>query len=120
VEAAVARGERTTAVLRREVLPNIMSPVIADLGLRYTFSILLVAAVNFLGLGLQPPASDWALMISENREIISLNPWSIFVPAALIAVLTIGVNAVGDAIARSLGHSDVVAEALGDPGVTVT
>jgi ABC-type dipeptide/oligopeptide/nickel transport system permease subunit len=106
VEAAVARGEHGVAVVRRDVLPNIMSPLIADAGLRFTFSILLVAAVNFLGLGLRPPAADWALMISENRQIITLNPWSIFVPAALIALLTIAMNLVGDSIARSLGRSE--------------
>src|SRR5439155_20144151 len=104
VEAAVARGEGAPSVVRREVLPNILSPLIADFGLRFTFSILLVAAVNFLGLGLHPPLAAWALMISENREITTLNPWAIFVPAALIAILTLGMNLTGDAIARSLGR----------------
>lgn len=106
VEAAVVRGESTWMVIRREVLPNILTPVIADLGLRFTFSILLVASVNFLGLGLNEPASDWGLMVSKNREIISLNPWATIAPAALIAMITIGVNLLGDAVARSLGHSE--------------
>jgi peptide/nickel transport system permease protein len=105
VEAAVARGERTSAVLRREILPNIVAPIMADAGLRFTYSIILVASVNFLGLGLQPPAADWALIISENRNGLTLNPYVILVPAALIAVLTIAANLVGDAIARSLGIS---------------
>lgn len=105
VEAAVARGETTAAILRREILPSIAAPVIADLGLRFTFSILLIAGVNFLGLGLQPPAADWALMITENRDFLELNAWSIGVPAAMIALLTVGVNLTGDAIARSLGRS---------------
>jgi peptide/nickel transport system permease protein len=114
VEAAVARGERTTAVILREILPNILGPVIANLGLAITFSILLIAAVNFLGLGLQPPAANWALMISENRPILSLNPWSTIAPAALIAMLTIGVNLVGDAIAQGLGSSEQLqVEAIG-------
>ena len=65
------------------------------------------ASVNFLSLGLQPPNSDWALMISENRQYISLNPWAVLAPAAMIALLTIGVNLTGDAIARSLGRSYV-------------
>ena len=105
VEAAVARGERTTAVLRREILPNIAAPIAADAGLRFTYSILLVASVNFLGLGLQPPAADWALIISENRAGLDLNPYVILVPAVLIAFLTIGLNLVGDAVARTLGRS---------------
>jgi len=107
VEAAVARGEGTTAVVGREVLPNILAPVLVDAGLRFTYSILIIASVNFLGLGLQPPASDWALMISENRQYISLNPSAVLAPAAMIALLTIGINLTGDAIARSLGRSYV-------------
>jgi peptide/nickel transport system permease protein len=107
VEAAVARGESTFAVIRREVVPNILAPVLVDAGLRFTYSILIIASVNFLGLGLQPPSSDWALLIAENRQYISLNPWAVLAPAAMIALLTIGVNLMGDAIARSLGRSYV-------------
>jgi peptide/nickel transport system permease protein len=105
VEAAVARGERTTAILRREILPNIVGALMADVGLRFTYAIILVASVNFLGLGLQPPDADWALIISENRSGLTLNPWVILVPATLISVLTISVSLVGDAVARSLGIS---------------
>jgi ABC-type dipeptide/oligopeptide/nickel transport system permease subunit len=105
VEAAVARGEGTFSILRREILPNVVSPIAADFGLRFTYSIILVASVNFFGLGLQPPAADWALVISENRDGLVLNPWVILVPAALIALLTISLNLVGDAVARSLGRS---------------
>jgi len=107
VEAAIARGERAGAVVVREVLPNIMAPVLVDFGLRFTYSILIIASVNFLGLGLQPPSSDWALMISQNRDYISLAPWAVLAPAAMIALLTIGINLTGDAIARSLGRSYV-------------
>lgn len=107
VEAAVARGERTSAIVRRELLPNIVGPVAADVGLRFTYSIILVASVNFLGLGLQPPAADWALIISENRSGLDLNPYVILAPALLIALLTISVSLVGDAVARTLGRSAV-------------
>jgi len=105
VEAAVARGERTVAILRRELLPNIIGPISADLGLRFTYSIILVASLNFFGLGLQPPSADWALMISENGSGLTLNPWAVLAPAVLIAVLTIGVNLIGDAIARTQEQS---------------
>jgi ABC-type dipeptide/oligopeptide/nickel transport system permease subunit len=107
VEAAEARGESVVAILRREVLPNILAPIAADAPLRLTYSIILVASVNFFGLGLQPPDADWALIISENRDGLSLNPWVIFVPAALIALLTISLSLVGDAVARGLGRSVV-------------
>ena len=111
VEAAEARGERAAAIVRREVLPNIMPALIADVGLRLSLSILLIAAMNFLGLGLQPPASDWALMISENRQIIALNAFAVFAPAALLALLAVSVNLVGDAVARTLGRSTLAAPA---------
>ena len=105
VEAAIVRGERTSSLLWHEILPNALGPVFADAGIRLTGSILLIASVNFLGLGLQPPAADWALMISENRGGITLQPWVIAVPALLLAALTISVNLVADAIARSMGTS---------------
>jgi ABC-type dipeptide/oligopeptide/nickel transport system permease subunit len=105
VEAAVARGDPTRTVLTHEILPNIGGPVLADLGIRLTVSILLVASMNFLGLGLHPPTADWALMISENRTGIAIQPWAVAVPAALLALLTIAVNLVADAFARSLGRS---------------
>lgn len=104
VEAAVARGDRAPAVLIREILPNISPTVLADVGVRFGFSIILMASMNFLGLGLQPPTSDWGLMISENRQFIGINAWSVLGPAILLALLTISVNLVADAYARSLGQ----------------
>ncbi len=106
VESAVARGERTAAILRREVLPDVAAPVIANAGLTLTFSVLLIAGINFLGLGLQPPSANWALMISENRPILPLNAWATVAPAVLIAALTIAINLVGDAISHALGMGD--------------
>ena len=97
VEAAIARGERSLVVVSREILPNILAPVLADAGPRFTFSILIIAAVNFLGLGLQPPSPDWALMISENRACITINRGPVVAPAAMIALLTIGINLTADA-----------------------
>jgi ABC-type dipeptide/oligopeptide/nickel transport system permease subunit len=105
VEAAVARGEHPFAIMRRDILPNISGTILADVGVRLTYSILLIASVNFLGLGLQPPAADWSLMIAENRGAISLQPWATVIPAILIAALTIGVNLIADGVARSLGTS---------------
>ncbi|MDV9175595.1 ABC transporter permease [Streptomyces sp. W16] len=99
VEAAVARGEGTLSVLGREILPNIARPVAADAGLRFSWSVLLIAGVNFLGLGLQPPAADWGLMVSENRGGIALNPSSMLVAAALLGALTLAINLLGDALA---------------------
>ena len=105
VEAAVARGESTPAILRREILPNIMAPVLADFGLRFTYAIVIIASMNFLGLGLTPPAADWGLMVAENRQFITLNLWGVLAPAIMLAVLTIAVNLIGDAHVRVLGRS---------------
>jgi peptide/nickel transport system permease protein len=105
VEAAVARGEHAVPVMRREILPNIMAPIMADLGVRFSWAIILIASVNFLGLGLQPPTADWGLMISENREIIASNPMAVAAPALLLGLLVLGVNLVGDAYVRHLGRS---------------
>jgi peptide/nickel transport system permease protein len=105
VEAAMARGDSTVAILRREVLPNIFGTVVADAGPRFTVSVLLVAAVNFLGLGIAPPQADWALMISENRPGITVNPWSVVAPALMIGILTVALNIFADSVARALGTS---------------
>lgn len=105
VEAAITRGERTSAILAREVLPNIVGTLVADGGVRLTGSILYVAGLNFLGLGLQPPSSDWATMIAENRTTIDLQPWAVAAPAAMIAILTVAVNVVGDGVSQRLGRS---------------
>jgi ABC-type dipeptide/oligopeptide/nickel transport system permease subunit len=105
VEAAAARGDRTHVILRREILPNLWGPIVADGGPRFTVSILLVAAVNFLGLGVAPPTADWALMISENRTGITINAWAVVAPAVMIAALTVSINLIADAVASRLGKS---------------
>src|SRR5262249_23501572 len=105
VEAAIARGERRSAVMRREILPNIMPSVVADAGVRFLYAIFIVASLNFLGLGDRPPAANWGLMISENRVILRTNIWAVAAPAIMIALLSIGVNLVGDAYVHTLEWS---------------
>jgi len=97
VEVAHARGERRVSIARREVLPNITSPLAADAGVRATAVIGLVGTANFLGLGLQPPLADWALMIAENRTGLLLQPWAVLAPALCIAALAVGINLAADA-----------------------
>lgn len=86
-------------VMAGEVLPNILSVVMVELGLRFTYSILIIASMAFLGFGVTPPAPNWGLMINENRIGLVVNPWAVIVPAGLIAVLTVGLNTFTDAIA---------------------
>jgi ABC-type dipeptide/oligopeptide/nickel transport system permease subunit len=105
VEAAVARGEPTIRTLRRDVLPNISPILFADIGIRFGWAVIIIASMNFLGLGLKPPAADWGIMISENRQMLAINPWSVLAPAVALALLTISVSLVADAYSRSTGRS---------------
>jgi ABC-type dipeptide/oligopeptide/nickel transport system permease subunit len=106
VEVAVARGDAAWRILARQILPNIASTLAAAVGPRFTVSILMVAALNFLGLGLQPPAADWAVMVAENRDGVSLQPWAVAVPAALLVALTIAVNLLAEAVVSGAGTSE--------------
>ena len=96
VEAARLRGEGLGWVMRREVLPNALPPLIAEFGLRFCFTFLFIAALSFLGLGIQPPFADWGGMVRDNAQAISFGGIAPLIPAAAIALLTIGVNLVVD------------------------
>lgn len=102
IKAAEALGVPRRKILAFEVLPNITSPLLVEFGLRLTYSIGLIAALSFLGFGLQPPAADWGLMINENRLGITVQPWAVFLPVFLIGILTIGTNLMADGLARAL------------------
>lgn len=105
VEAAIARGEPTASMLWREVLPNVRATLIADLGVRFSWAVILIGSINFLGVGLEPPTADWGLMVSENRGVMASDPWSVAGPALVLGVLIVGLNLVGDAYTRSSDHS---------------
>ncbi|MGH2944740.1 MAG: ABC transporter permease [Solirubrobacteraceae bacterium] len=100
VEVAEARGERHLYVMFREMLPAVMPPFLVDAGIRIPASILLVASLSFLGLGIQPPASDWGLIISENRAGLTSQPWAAVAPITALAALMIGVNVAIDGFQR--------------------
>ena len=104
VKAMQILGIPGRRIVRRDVLPNLTSVLMVELGLRLTYSILVIASLSFLGFGLQPPTASWGLMINENRVGLIAQPWGVLMPAILIALLTIGVNTFTDAVARaSLG-----------------
>ncbi len=96
VEAARLRGEGMAWVIRKEVLPNIMAPLLAEFGLRFCFVFLFIAALSFLGLGIQPPLADWGSMVRENATLINYNDITPLLPAVAIAGLTVAVNFVVD------------------------
>jgi len=100
VKAAELQGMRPAKVMTKEILPNLVSPLMVEAGLRLTYSIVIIAGLAFLGFGQPPPAANWGLMINENRIGLPLNPWAVIVPAVLIALLTIGTNTFTDAFAR--------------------
>ena len=96
VEAARLRGEKTSWIVFSEILPNALTPLISELGLRFIFAVLFLSALSFLGLGVQPPDADWGAMVKENKEGIVFGIPAALIPAAAIAVLTISVNLVAD------------------------
>ena len=101
VKAAEVVGEKRSRIVFGELLPNVTSPLLVELGLRMTYSIGLIAAVSFLGFGLQPPTADWGLMINENRLSITVQAWSVLLPVLAIGLLTVGTNLITDGIARA-------------------
>lgn len=106
VESAELIGLPRRKILAREILPNVTTPLMVEYGLRLTWSIALIAAISFLGFGIQPPNADWGLMINENRNILSIQPWTIIVPAACIAMFAIGTNLIAEGVARAIAGID--------------
>lgn len=96
VEAAKLRGEGLAWIIRREILPNALPPMISEFGLRFCFNFLFVAGLSFLGLGIQPPLADWGGMVRENGRAISVGLAAPLWPALAIAIMTVGVNLVVD------------------------
>lgn len=106
VKAAEVAGERRWRIVFGDILPNVTSPLLVELGLRLTYSIALIAAVDFLGFGPQPPAADWGLMINENRVGITTQPWAVLLPIVAIGLLTVGANLTTDGVARAASGVD--------------
>jgi peptide/nickel transport system permease protein len=96
VTVARTRGEGTWYVMRREILPNIAGPMLADFGLRFVYVVLLLASLSFLGLGIQPPEADWGSLVRENIETLASGGAAVIAPSIAIASLTIAVNLVID------------------------
>ena len=96
VEAAQLRGEGPRWILAKEILPNVLPPLIAEFGLRFCFVFLTIAALSFLGVGIQPPTADWGSMVRENATLITYGDITPLLPAGAIALLTVSVNFVVD------------------------
>jgi peptide/nickel transport system permease protein len=96
VEAAQLRGEGPRWILTKEILPNVLPPLIAEFGLRFCFVFLTIAALSFLGVGIQPPTADWGSMVRENATLITYGDITPLLPAGAIALLTVSANFVVD------------------------
>lgn len=107
IRAAEMYAVPRARIIFREIVPNIMGPLSVEAGLRLTYSIGSIASLSFLGLGMQPPAADWGLMINENRIALSIQPWGVILPVVAIAILTIGTNLLADAIARATASTNL-------------
>ncbi|MEP9385271.1 ABC transporter permease [Nocardioides sp. KR10-350] len=100
VASAEALGESRTRVLLAEILPNMTAPLLAEAGLRLTYSIGMVAGIGFLGFSTNPSAADWGQMINENRLALLVQPWAVLAPVIMIGIFAIGTNLMADGISR--------------------
>ena len=106
VVAAEALGEKRSRVILAEVLPNMNAPLLAEAGLRLTYSIGLVAALGFLGFSTDPNAANWGQMMQENRLAMASQPWAVLAPVLLIGLFTVGTNLMADGIAQLADRGD--------------
>ncbi len=108
VEVARLRGEKQGWVIRKEILPNITAPLLAEFGLRFCLVFLFISALSFLGLGIQPPTADWGSMVRDNATLIAFDDITPLLPAGAIALLTVAMNFVVDwMLHKSSGLKDV-------------
>ncbi len=106
VGAAEALGESRYRIVTRELLPNIIGPLLVEANLRLTYSIGIIAGLGFLGFATERNAADWGLMVQENRVALSVNPWGTALPAIAIALLTIGTGLISDGLSRTVAGID--------------
>ncbi|WP_320130869.1 ABC transporter permease [uncultured Sphaerochaeta sp.] len=104
VSAARIRGENHFYIMFVEILPNTTGPIIVEATARFAYSIMMVASLGFLGVGLQPPTPDWGMMVIENKAIISQAPWAVLSPALAIASLVIAISIFSDFVSKVLIH----------------
>ena len=102
VSAARIRGESNFYIMFIEILPNTTGPIIVEATARFAYSIMMVASLGFLGVGLQPPTPDWGMMVIENKPIISQAPWAVLFPALAIASLVIAISIFSDFVSKVL------------------
>jgi peptide/nickel transport system permease protein len=106
VEAAEVIGMPRRRILAQEILPNLVTPLMVEYSLRLTYAIAIIAGLSFIGFGVQPPATDWGLMINQNRNGLVIQPWPVVAPVVCIALFAIGTNLLGEGISRVVARID--------------
>lgn len=106
VDAARIRGESHLYIMFVEILPNTIGPIIVEITARFAYSIMMIASLGFLGVGLQPPTPDWGMMVIENKSIIRAAPWTVIYPALAIASLVIAVSLFSDFLSKVMIHEE--------------
>ncbi len=106
VEAAKIRGESHARIMFAEILPNTVGPIIVEVTARFAYSIMMIASLGFLGVGLQPPTPDWGMMVIENKSIIKAAPWAVLYPSLAIASLVVSVSLLSDFLSKVLNHAE--------------
>lgn len=101
VEVARLMGYSQAHIVLREVLPNILTPLLVQLGIMLTWAIGMLSSLSFLGYGVAPPAADWGLMINENRAGLMIQPWAVLAPVAMIALFALGTNLLAEGVSRA-------------------
>lgn len=102
VRYAEALGVGRIRTVATEIMPNVVAPLMVEYGIRFTYSVGLIASLSFLGLGVQPPSPDWGNMINENRLGITIQPWGVVLPLLALALLAIGCNLITECIGRAM------------------
>jgi len=112
VEWAELLGIRRRRIFVQEILPNLVTPLLVETGLRLTWSIGLIAALSFLGFGIQAPHADWGLMINENRSGLTQNVWAVMAPILCIAMFTVGTNLMTEGLTRTVTGIDATGDVI--------
>ena len=104
VDAARLMGQSNFSIMFVEILPNTIGPIIVEATARFAYSIMMVASLGFLGVGLQPPTPDWGMMVIENKSIMMTSPWAVLYPALAIASLVIAISLFSDFVSKVMIH----------------
>lgn len=104
VEQARLMGESNLSIMFEEILPNTIGPILVEVTARFAYSIMMVASLGFLGVGLQPPTPDWGMMVIENKSVISVAPWTVLFPSLSIASLVIAISLFSDFVSKVFLH----------------